>query len=347
MRCLAILSVGLVFTASGWSRDLPHYALILSDPPPIQARALGGDGAVESARAQVKTTQRQLMDELNARGIRITGAASTLLNAVFVAASPEDAARLSSIPGVVQVARLNRFHLNLDHAVQLINVPAAYNMLGGASNAGAGIKIGIIDSGITASHPAFQDSSLTPPVGFPICKINFGVYPKENFEDCSASDAAHGLPICSTVNCAFTNNKIIVARSYVPALNSGNPPTSTPDDYSPRDRVGHGTAVAMAAAGETNTGPADTITGVAPKAFLGSYKVFGSPGVNDFTNGDAVIEAIEDAFRDGMDVLSISLGGPALTSPVDSGEICGNTRGVACEHYSYHTHNRQYLKPLW
>ena len=118
-----------------------------------------------------------------------------------------------------------------------------------------------------------------------------------NFEDCSTSDPAHGLPVCSSAGCEFTNNKVIVARSYVPLLNSGEADTSTPDDYSPRDRVGHGTATAMAAAGETSTGPSDTITGVAPKAFLGSYKVFGSPGVNDFTSGEAVIEALEDAFR--------------------------------------------------
>jgi hypothetical protein len=116
---------------------------------------------------------------------------------------------------------------------------------------------------------------------------------------------------------------VIVARSYVPILNSGDPATSTPDDYSPRDRIGHGTATAMAAGGEANTGPSDTITGVAPKAFLGSYKVFGSPGVNDFTSGDAVIEAIEDAFKDGMDIVSLSLGGTALSGPQDSGSQCG------------------------
>ena len=331
MRSFAILALGLILATAGWSGDLPHYALILSDPAPIKARAQGGDRAVEAARTQLKAKQHALMDELHARGIRITGAANTLLNAVFVAASPAEAAQLGSLPGVIQVTRLNRFHLNLDHAVQLINVPAAYSLIGGASNAGAGIKIAMIDTGITASHPAFQDSSLTPPAGFPICQINFGVYPGENFEDCSANDPANGLPVCSTAGCEFTNNKIIVARSYVPVLNSGEAATSTPDDYSPRDRVGHGTATAMAAAGETNTGPADTITGVAPKAFLGSYKVFGSPGVNDFTGGEAVIEAIEDAFRDGMNIASISLGGPALTGPVDTGRICGANPGQQCD----------------
>ncbi len=62
----------------------------------------------------------------------------------------------------------------------------------------------------------------------------------------------------------------------------------SPDDLSPRDHMGHGTAIAMIAAGVQNTGPQGTIQGVAPKAFLGNYKVFGSPSVNDFPYYSAV-----------------------------------------------------------
>ena len=82
---------------------------------------------------------------------------------------------------------------------------------------------------------------------------------------------------------AFTNNKVIVARSYVDRLVAGDdtPDYDRPDDTSPRDHSGHGTAVAMIAAGATNTGLLATITGIAPKAWIGSYKVFGTPGVND------------------------------------------------------------------
>src|SRR5262249_8223296 len=148
-----------------------------------------------------------------------------------------------------------------------INVPAAWSLLGGTTNAGAGVRIGIIDTGIQATHPAFQDASLTPPSGFPVCQI---VYP--------GTLGTQSVDCTSTLG--FTNNKVIVARSYVPVLTQANASDSRPDDPSPRDRVGHGTAVAMAAAGVTSTGPADTITGVAPKAFLGSYKVFGSSDVN-------------------------------------------------------------------
>ena len=124
-------------------------------------------------------------------------------------------------------------------------------------------------------------------------------------------------------DCAFTNRKIIAARSYVRQLAfeaPQDPVHSRPDDYSPRDRLGHGTAVAMVAAGQTSTGPSATITGMAPKAWLGNYKVFGSPGVNDFASDDAVIMALEDALKDGMDIASISLGAPALAGPLDGND---------------------------
>ncbi len=328
MRKLALVLFVLFCARAGWSRDLPRYALILSDPPAIRARAQGGPAAVEAARTKVMAAQAAVRSELSARGVRITGSSNTLLNAIFVAADPSVVTQLESIAGVIQVARLGRFRPTLDHAVQLINVPAAYNLIGGASNAGAGIKIGMIDTGIEATHQAFQDSSLTPPAGFPICTVTFGSGPVA----CTATDASKGFPLCaSLLNCAYVNNKVIVARSYVPVLNSGNATTSTPDDYSPRDREGHGTATAMAAAGVTNAGPSDTITGVAPRAFLGSYKVFGSPGVNPFASGDAIIEAIDDAFNDGMDIASLSLGGPALTGPLDSGRTCGGSAGQACD----------------
>jgi minor extracellular serine protease Vpr len=106
-----------------------------------------------------------------------------------------------------------------------------------------------------------------------------------------------------------------VARSYVSMLeNSGDPTISTPDDLSPRDRQGHGTAIAMIAAGVQNTGPLGTITGVAPKAFLGNYKVFGSPGVTEYTYRSVWIQALTDAVKDRMDIVTLSLGegDPAL-----------------------------------
>ena len=88
-----------------------------------------------------------------------------------------------------------------------------------------------------------------------------------------------------------------MARSYVTLDSAGYDPadpiaTSHPDDYSPRDRVGHGTAIAMIAAGVQNTGPGGTIQGVAPKAFLGNYKIIGSPSINPFARFAAFQQAL-------------------------------------------------------
>src|SRR5580658_8849866 len=106
MRPFIFVLFTLFFATAAWSRDLPRYALILSDPAPIEARAEGGQAAVEAARTKVLAAQAAVVSELKARGVRITGASHTLLNAIFVAAEPDVAAQLTSIDGVLQVARL-------------------------------------------------------------------------------------------------------------------------------------------------------------------------------------------------------------------------------------------------
>jgi len=58
---------------------------------------------------------------------------------------------------------------------------------------------------------------------------------------------------------------------------------------------------------------------VAPKAYLGSYKIFGSPGVNDVTFSDVVLLAMEDAVADRMDVITLAVGSPACGARNDRG----------------------------
>ena len=110
------------------------------------------------------------------------------------------------------------------------------------------------------------------------------------------------FPKCSGDECNYTSAKVIAARSYVQMLVLGDEPDySRPDDLSPRDRVGHGTAAASVAAANIHNAPLARFGGIAPKAYLGNYKIFGSPGVNDVTFEDVVIKALDDAYADGMD----------------------------------------------
>ena len=289
-----------------------RYALILDEPPLAEQAAedskLGVRGALADRQRLIESEQRHLQGYLADRSIRVTTTTQVLLNAVYVVASPEQASELRRLQGVARVVELSPVKRHLMKATELVRAPQAWNLLNGAANAGTGIKIAILDTGIDHTHPGMQDRSLAPPVGYPKCR---------------GSD------------CDYTNSKVIVARSYVDLLvyfgHDGDPAWSRPDDLSPRDRVGHGTAAAMVAAGARHDSPLGALSGVAPKAFLGSYKIFGSPGVNDVTFDDAIIKALEDAANDGMDVALLAVGSPALWSPSDRGAVCRNPATVACD----------------
>src|ERR1019366_2849180 len=316
-RSLMILVAASVTVIPGFGQYARNrYALILQDEPVASrftTRERMHSAAADGYRGQLAQRQNAVRQELARRGVPIISSVSEVLNAVFVSAPPERVAELSAIPGVLGVRPMRKMHMELNKATQLMNAPAAWSLVGGQSKAGAGIKIGILDTGIDQNHPAFQDSSLA--------------FPDSTFPKCSGSPDA----------CSYTNTKVIVARSYVSQIVIGNEADpnnpaadSVPDDYSPRDRIGHGSSVASCAAGNINTGSV-TFSGMAPKAWLGNYKIWGSPYVNEAPPEDVWITALEDAVKDGMDVINMSSGGWALTGPLDTGAACGAAAGVTCD----------------
>jgi uncharacterized protein (TIGR03437 family) len=295
-----LLPAFLFFVLPISSQTREHYALVLQDPPVLgnfATREAARTPQAEAYRAQVELRQAALKTALAARSFNVVGSVSTVANAVFVVSNSSRIAEMRSLAGVVDVIPMRRLKPTINRATQLMNAPAAWNALGGVSNAGAGIKIGIIDSGIDQNNPAFKDSSLTMPSGFPKCTA--------------------GQP----QDCNYTNSKVIVARSYMRQQAAGSNPAnvaadSLPDDYTPRDRLGHGTATASVAAGSANTAGAVAFNGMAPKAFLGNYKVLGTgTGFSLGAFEDATVQALEDAVSDGMDIVSCSLGVVALTTP--------------------------------
>jgi hypothetical protein len=293
-----------------------RYVMVLPDAPVLAQYHTPEEAATPDAkayRARIESRQQAMIQVLQARNIRVTSRVSNVLNALFVVAPGQAIEELRSIPGVSSVTPMRRFEASLDRAVQLVNAPAAWAALGGSTNAGAGVKIGILDSGLELTNPMFQDPSLSVPAGFPKCTPTAGEYP-----------AGWTYNSSSTADCAFTNSKVIAARSYVRLLAVGSNPAdyaadSEPDDYTPRDRYGHGTAVASVAAGNAVTAPAVSSTGgtirlqgMAPKAWIGNYKIAGSFG---FASDESMINAVDDAVTDGMDVITTSWGSPSIGSP--------------------------------
>ncbi len=207
---------------------------------------------------------------------------------------PED--RVEEVARWPEVARLAPIRLNqlfagpvtpapLDVSNPLMGVPALWEAVGGAENAGRGLKIGIIDSGVDFSHPMFQDPTLVPPPGFPKGDLT------------------------------LANSKVIVAK-VIPSLQDLNNRNINPGHFTAQDLVGHGTHVAGVAAGnfvdlrgQPGARPV-VLSGVAPKAFLGSYRVFAPNAATD-----NVVKAIEEAVADGMDVINISFGSVSLGPP--------------------------------
>jgi minor extracellular serine protease Vpr len=76
-------------------------------------------------------------------------------------------------------------------------------------------------------------------------------------------------------------------------------PQPNPD---PQDPNGHGTHVAGIVGADAQS--EDGATGVAPDVTFGAYKVFATGS----TTADIIVDALEDAFEDGMDIVNMSLG---------------------------------------
>ena len=206
-----------------------------------------------------------------------------ILDALTVRLPVRQLPRLYRLAFVRQVYPSARFSPTLDDSPSMIGVPAFSNSTGAR---GEGVKIGVVDDGIDQTSAFLDPKGFTYPAGFPRGQTK------------------------------YTTPKVIVARSY-PGPGSGKPGTLPLD----RKASFHGTHVAGIAAGDAGTtapaGPdhpeVKNLSGVAPRAWLGSYRVFNAPtpaGNSAFT--PQIVAAFEDAVSDGMDVINFSGGGPML-----------------------------------
>src|SRR5579859_2118998 len=118
------LFVFVMLGATALAQRADRYALILKDPPTRTRQApnprpdgRGWAGGVDGRGTSVEERgngvdgrgyagQLALRETLAGRGIAVTGAIHTLLNAVFVSASSDRVAELRALPGVVAVVRM-------------------------------------------------------------------------------------------------------------------------------------------------------------------------------------------------------------------------------------------------
>jgi subtilisin family serine protease len=200
--------------------------------------------------------------------------------------------RLRTMPGVAQVYPDVSYAPSMFSSIPQIGADKLWSSkaIGGQQNAGAGIKIAIIDGGIKIDNPFFNPAGFSYPPGYP------------------KGDRAHTTP------------KVIVARAYFRPDLPPRPGEETPEPGP--EGTSHGTHVAGTAAGVANTsatvnGLTEVISGVAPRAYLMNYKVFyenDSP-LSGQSFATESMAALEDAVADGADIISNSWGGRAEVDP--------------------------------
>lgn len=212
----------------------------------------------------------------------------TVINALAVS-TELGIQELQQMDNVKAVYPVKRYTTKLANALSIVKATDAWSLVNGNDTAGKGIKIAIIDSGIIHNHPMFADDGMTPPNNLP------------TDDYCRDPDGDSN----------FCNNKLIVARHYVPSFINVN---STDEYDSPKGLSGHGTHVAAIAAGREVVAPnGDLISGVAPGAYLMVYKtLWGQDGEGTDIE---LIAALEDAVNDGAQVINNSWGGDNGQNP--------------------------------
>jgi minor extracellular serine protease Vpr len=219
----------------------------------------------------------------------VTRRFQVVLNGLTVELPIRRLPRLSALPFVADVYPSLRYTLALNRSASLISAPAFTAATG---ITGDGVKIGIVDDGVDHLNPFFNPAGYSFPPGFPKGQR------------------------------AFTTTKVVAARSY-PGPGSGSRGKLPLD----RNASFHGTHVAGIAAGNSGTTspggrdhpPTPGLSGVAPRAWIGNYRVFNVPSpIGNIADTPEIVAAFEAAVRDGMDVINFSGGGPATEPRTDA-----------------------------
>lgn len=270
------------------------------------ARLLDVRLAMESRASAIAQQHTEITGAIEGLGGRVMQRYSKLLNLVCVEIPSEQTNRLHLLPGVIEMQPSKLFYRNLETSVPFIGGPVAWKSLAGGLS-GEEITIGIIDSGIDYTHAQFGGSGNVA-----------------SFNENNPSQIEVG---------SFPTAKVIGGTDFVGDDFDGsdpdhNTPFPDPDPLDPKDH-GHGSHVAGIAAGfgvlttgQTYRGTYTNLPamsefligpGVAPKAKLYAWKIFGRVGP---TSTEAILNAIDacadpngdGSFDDHVDVANLSLG---------------------------------------
>ena len=181
------------------------------------------------------------------------------------------------------------------------------------SDSGSNVIIGVLDTGIWPERRSFGDDGLGP-------------IPTHWRGECVEGERF------KRENC---NKKVIGARYFTSGYEARiGGLNKTVETRSPRDTDGHGTHTASTAAGRAVANAslfglaAGVAVGIAPKARIAAYKICWRRGCLD----SDILAAFDAAVSDGVDVISLSVGGssgtPYSMDPIAIGSFSAAQKGI-------------------
>jgi minor extracellular serine protease Vpr len=278
----------------------------LSGKSVAEAQADAGKKLAKAEKDQIKNqlkgNQDSLKPQIQAAGGTILSQFQSALNGIKVKIAASKLDQLSKMPGVIALLPVREDFPENATSVPYIGAPVVW--AAPTNYRGEGIKIAVIDTGIDYTHANFAGPGTV------------AAYNAANATDTLPADPSMFGPAAPKVKGGFD----LVGDNYNANLPATDPNSVPQPDPNPLDCNGHGSHVAgtatgfgVTSSGATYAGPYDPSIytpnafrigpGVAPKADLYSYRVFGCTGSTNVT-----VDAINMAFDDDVDVINMSLG---------------------------------------
>ncbi|TPW74671.1 S8 family serine peptidase [Schumannella soli] len=302
---------------------------------PKQGRQLlAGQAPVASYTKHLETEQKAVAKDV---GASVDYSYSLTLNAFAADLTAQQAAELRADKRVAALNLDDVHHLTAavpsTDFLGLSGDDGVWSKLGGTDKAGQGVVVGVVDSGIAPENPSFAGKKLGATPGSEPWTAGGSILYKKGDGGTYSGLCQPGKDAAQQFTGQECNTKLVGARYYVNGWTEARAGTPATGEYiSPRDGDGHGSHTSSTAAGNADVKASvsgrdyGTISGVAPAAKIAMYKACWSGPDPESQDDDGcassdLIAAIEQATRDGVDVINYSIGGGSATTTVSPTDV--------------------------
>ncbi|ANC32188.1 S8 family serine peptidase [Isoptericola dokdonensis] len=285
---------------ASYDGSLPQYD---ATSPAVTGKSLAGSSAAERKyRGYVADQTAEISAEVTdaVPGTEIVQEFDTVYGGVAAMVPGDEIPALLEVPGVVAVQENTLEQPLTDSSTEFINAGAAYDLLGTTAEAGDGLVLGNIDTGLWPEHESFEDLGNLSPYDGPALRCDYG----DN-------------PLTEAVDPFECNDKLVGGYSFTEFYDANNP--AYLHQGTARDAEGHGSHTSGTTAGNIVEEPqidADIarIQGVAPGVKIVEYKALGPGG--GYTSD--LVAAVQQSILDDVDALNYSIsGGSNVTDPIE------------------------------